>query len=85
MADSYYTSKGRTETQAIMLAEEPTGPNVPHFAVVVHPDEDAIFFVADNDPKKTAKLARLSAYQGVNPLLIGPYTSRELALAAQEE
>ena len=84
MADSYYTSLGKTLTNAIMLESQPTSANVPHTAEIIHPDADAIFLVKASDPKSTVKNARMVAYQVINASLLGPYSSRAAALAAQE-
>ena len=86
MADSYYTSLGGTGvTNAIMLESQPTGANVPHTAEIVNPDSDGIFLIKDVDPKGTVKNARMVAYQTLNTDLLGPFASRALALAAQNE
>ena len=85
MADSYYTSLGRTVTNAVMLESQPTGANVPHTAEIVHPDADAIFHIKQTDPKSTVKNARMVAYQAINSALLGPYSTRAEALSAQEE
>ena len=86
MADSYYTSLGGTGvTNAIMLESQSTGANVPTTAEIVNPDSDGLFLIKDGDPKKTVKNARMVAYQTLNPALLGPYATRALALAAQNE
>ena len=86
MADSYYTSLGGTGvTNAIMLESQPTGANVPHTAEIVAPDADGLFLIKDGDPKGTVKNERMVAYQTLNPALLGPYATRALALAAQNE
>jgi hypothetical protein len=86
MADSYYTSLGGTGvTNAIMLESQPTGANVPHTAEIVAPDADGLFLIKDGDPKGTVKNARMVAYQTLNSALLGPYATRALALAAQNE
>lgn len=84
MADSYYTSKGRTVKNAVALESQSTGANVPTLSEIVHPDADAIFHVKDGDPKAADKNLRMVAYQSVNPAVIGPYSTRAAALAAQE-
>ena len=86
MADSYYTSLGGTGvTNAIMLESQSTGANVPHTAEIVHPDSSGLFLIKDGDPKGTVKNARMVAYQTLNSALLGPYATRALALAAQNE
>ena len=86
MADSYYTSLGGTGvTNAIMLESQSTGANVPHTAEIINPDSDGIFLIKDGDPKGTVKNARMVAYQTLNTALLGPFATRELALAAQNE
>ena len=86
MADSYYTSLGGTGvTNAIMLESQSTGANVPITAEIVNPDSNGIFLIKDGDPKWTVKNARMVAYQALNSALLGPYASRALALAAQDE
>ena len=86
MADSYYTSLGGTGvTNAIMLESQPTGANVPITAEIVNPDSNGLFLVKDGDPKGTVKNARMVAYQTLNSALLGPYATRALALAAQNE
>ena len=86
MADSYYTSLGGTGvTNAIMLESQPTGANVPHTAEIVNPDSDGVFLIKDGDPKGAAKNARMVAYQSLNTALLGPFATRALALAAQNE
>ena len=86
MADSYYTSLGGTGvTNAIMLESQPTGANVPHTAEIVAPDADGLFLIKDGDPKGTVKNARMVAYQTLNSALLGPFATRALALAAQNE
>jgi hypothetical protein len=86
MADTYYTSLGGTGvTNAIMLESQPTGANVPHTAEIVAPDADGLFLIKDGDPKGTVKNARMVAYQTLNSALLGPYATRALALAAQNE
>ena len=86
MADSYYTSLGGTGvTNAIKLESQPTGANVPHTAEIVTPDSDGLFLIKDGDPKGTVKNARMVAYQTLNSALLGPYATRALALAAQNE
>ena len=86
MADSYYTSLGGTGvTNAIMLESQPTGANVPHTAEIVAPDADGLFLIKDGDPKGTVKNARMVAYKTLNSALLGPYATRALALAAQNE
>ena len=85
MADSYYTSKGAAVTNAVALESQSTGANVPTLAEIIHPDSDGIFHVIESAPKATAKSLRMVAYQSVNAAVLGPYNSRALALAAQEE
>ena len=86
MADSYYTSLGGIGVaNSIMLESQPTGANVPHTAEIVAPDADGLFLIKDGDPKGTVKNARMVAYQTLNPALLGPYATRALALAAQNE
>jgi len=85
MADSYYTSKGAAVTNAVALESQSTGANVPALSEIIHPDSDGIFHVKESDPKATAKNLRMVAYQSVNAAVLGPYSSRALALAAQEE
>lgn len=85
MADSYYTSLGRTVTNAIAVESESTGPNVPTTSEILHPDSEAIFHVKESDPKAVVKNARLVAYKSINTDFIGPYSTRAAALAAQEE
>jgi len=41
--------------------------------------------VKESDPKAADKNLRMVAYQSVNAAVLGPYNSRALALAAQEE
>ena len=85
MADSYYTSKGAAVTNAVALESQSTGANVPTLSEIIHPDSDGIFHVKESDPKAAAKNLRMVAYQSVNAAVLGPYASRALALAAQEE
>ena len=85
MADSYYTSKGAAVTNAIALESQSTGANVPTTSEIIYPDSDGIFHVKESDPKAKAKNFCMVAYQSVNAAVIGPYKSRTLALAAQEE
>lgn len=85
MADSYYTSKGAAVTNAIALESQSTGANAPTLSEIIHPDSDGIFHVKESDPKAKAKNLCMVAYQSVNTAVIGPYKSRTLALAAQEE
>lgn len=85
MADSYYTSKGAVVTNAVALESQSTGANVPTLSEIIHPDSDGIFHVKESDPKAAAKNLCMVAYQSVNAAVLGPYESRALALAAQEE
>ena len=85
MADSYYTSKGAAVTNAVALESQSTGANVPTLSEIIHPDSDGIFHVKESDPKAADKNLRMVAYQSVNAAVLGPYESRALALAAQEE
>lgn len=85
MADSYYTSKGAVVTNAIALESQSTGANVPTLSEIIHPDSDGIFHVKESDPKAAAKNLCMVEYQSVNAAVLGPYNSRALALAAQEE
>jgi hypothetical protein len=85
MDDSYYTSKGAAVTNAIALESQSTGANVPTLSEIIHPDSDGIFHVKESDPKAADKNLRMVAYQSVNAAVLGPYNSRAVALAAQEE
>jgi len=85
MADSYYTSKGAAVTNAVALELQSTGANVATLSEIIHPDSDGIFHVKESDPKAKAKNDRMVKYKSVNTAVIGPYNSRALALAAQEE
>ncbi len=85
MADSYYTSKGAAVTNAVALESQSTDANVSTLSEIIHPDSDGIFHVKESDPKAKAKNLRMLEYQFVNTAVIGPYNSRALALAAQEE
>ena len=85
MADFYYTSKGAVVTNAVALESQSTGANVPTTSEIIYPDSDGIFHVKESDPKAKAKKLCMVAYQSVNAAVIGPYESRTLALAAQEE
>jgi len=85
MADSYYTSKGAAVTNAVALESQSTEANASTLSEIIHPDSDGIFHVKESDPKAKAKNLCMGAYQFVNTAVIGPYNSRALALAAQEE
>jgi len=85
MADSYYTSKGGAVVNAVALESQSTGANVPTTSEIIHPDADGIFHVKEADPKAVTKNAKMVAYQVINTAVIGPYSSRAAALAAQEE